>query len=246
MLPNGQVRPAMYHKFRQINRYLEFVDDLLPHLPTGGCLNIVDFGCGKSYLTFALHYLLTRIHRREVSIVGLDIKQDVIADCTRIADILDCQGLRFQVGRIESFQPQQHVHLAVSLHACDTATDDALAGAIRWQCDAIMAVPCCQHELNATIPESILPGLTEYGIFRDRFAAMATDALRARLLDVHGYRTQVLEFIELEHTPKNVLLRAVRRPAVSEDESAVRRQAYDRLKADLGIQTWRLEAALSN
>jgi hypothetical protein len=109
-----------------------------------------------------------------------------------------------------------------------------------------MAVPCCQHELNATIPESILPGLTEYGIFRDRFAAMATDALRARLLDVHGYRTQVLEFIELEHTPKNVLLRAVRRPAVSEDESAVRRQAYDRLKADLGIQTWRLEAALSN
>lgn len=241
MLPNGQIKAAMYHKFRQINRYLEFLEDIVPHLPETGTLNIVDFGCGKSYLTFALHHLLTRIHRRDVCIVGLDIKQDVIADCTRIAKLLDCTGLRFEVGRIESFQPQGHVHLAVSLHACDTATDDALAGAIRWQCEAIMAVPCCQHELNNTLDKSVLPGLTEYGIFRDRFAAMATDSLRARLLEVHGYRTQILEFIDLEHTPKNVLLRAVRRPSTSADELGSRLREYNRLKADLALSSWHLE-----
>jgi len=245
MLPNGQVRSAMYHKFRQINRYLEFVNDLLPHLPAEGTLNVVDFGCGKSYLTFALYHLLTRIHRRDVSIVGLDLKQDVIADCTRIARILGCTGLQFEVGRIESFQPREHVHLAVSLHACDTATDDALAGAIRWQCEAILAVPCCQHELNEVFGENVLPGLAEYGIFRERFAAMATDALRARLLDVHGYRTQILEFIDMEHTPKNVLLRAIRRLSTVDSESDARRAVYDRLKGDLAISSWHLERVLT-
>jgi SAM-dependent methyltransferase len=243
MLPGGQIRSAMYHKFRQINRYLEFVNDLLPHVPAEGTLNVVDFGCGKSYLTFALHHLLTRVHRRDVSIVGLDLKQDVIADCNRIAKILGCSGLSFEVGRIESFQPAGHVHLTVSLHACDTATDDALAGAIRWQSEAILAVPCCQHELNSLLNPQVLPGITEYGIFRERFAAMATDALRARLLDVHGYRTQVLEFIELEHTPKNVLLRAVRRGASSSDTEA-RKQHYDRLKNDLEIKSWHMEKAV--
>jgi SAM-dependent methyltransferase len=244
MLPNGQIKSAMYHKFRQINRYLEFVEDLMPHLPSEGPLHVVDFGCGKSYLTFALHHLLTRIHRREVNIVGLDLKQDVIADCTRVARILGCAGLRFEVGRIESFQPVDHVHLAVSLHACDTATDDAIAGAIRWQSDAILAVPCCQHELNNILDKAVLPGLTDYGIFRERFAAMATDALRGRLLDVHGYRTQILEFIELEHTPKNVLLRAIRSPATAETQSAAQ-QRYDSLKSDLAMTTWHLERALS-
>ena len=244
MLPSGQIKPTMYHKFRQINRYLEFVNDLLPHLPAEGVLNVVDFGCGKSYLTFALHHLLTRIHRRDVSIVGLDIKENVIADCTRIAATLDCTGLSFQLGRIESFQPAGHVHLAVSLHACDTATDDALAGAIRWGCEAILAAPCCQHELNHALNQQVLPGLTGYGIFRERFAAMATDALRARFLDAHGYRTQVLEFIEMEHTPKNVLIRAVKRGA---DPDTDHPQAeYERLKSDLAISTWHLERAMSS
>ncbi|MBS0206552.1 MAG: SAM-dependent methyltransferase [Planctomycetes bacterium] len=241
MLPNGQVRSAMYHKFRQINRYLEFVEDLLPNLPAEGTLNIVDFGCGKSYLTFALHHLLTRIHRRDVSIVGLDVKQEVIADCSRIARILGSVGLHFEVGRIESFQPSEHVHLAVSLHACDTATDDAIAGAIRWQCEAILAVPCCQHELNETLEARVLPGITQYGIFRERFAAMATDALRARFLDAHGYRTQMLEFIDMEHTPKNVLLRAIRRNSSTAAEVEARQRDYDQLKADLALKDWHLE-----
>lgn len=192
-----------------------------------------------------MHHLLSRIHRREVSIVGLDVKQDVIADCARIAQVLDCAGLSFEVGRIESYQPREHVHLAVSLHACDTATDDAIAGAIRWGCEAILAVPCCQHELNQTLDQKLLPGLIEYGIFRERFAAMATDALRARFLDVQGYRTQILEFIEMEHTPKNVLIRAVRRSPANDGETEIRRTLYDRLKSDLALDSWHLERACS-
>ena len=249
MLPDGKVRPAMYHKFRQINRYLEFVDDILQYLPAEGTLNVVDFGCGKSYLTFALHYLLTTIRNRTVSIVGLDLKEDVIEDCSQIAKKLRCEGLRFEVGRIESFQPARFepagaVHLTVSLHACDTATDDALAAAIRWQSDAILAVPCCQHELNGSLSRDLLPGITGFGILRDRFASMATDALRAKLLEVRGYKTQILEFIELEHTPKNLLLRAVRRKTPDPEGEAYRTDSFEKLKSDLMLDTWRLEQAL--
>lgn len=242
MLPDGQIRPSMYHKFRQINRYLEFVNDVLPSLPAEGELQVVDFGCGKSYLTFALHHLLTRIHHRNVSIVGLDLKEDVIADCRRIAEVLGCTGLRFEVGRIESYEPPTHVHLVVSLHACDTATDDALASAVRWQSEVILAVPCCQHDLCQTLPATTLPGLTEYGLFRERFSAMATDALRARLLDVNGYRTQILEFIDMEHTPKNVLLRAIRRMPAEVDPT--RLTDYEQLKSMLGLADTHLERIL--
>ena len=245
MLPSGQVRPAMYHKFRQINRYLEFVEDILPQLPTSGPIHIVDFGCGKSYLTFALHHFLTAIHQREVSLVGLDVKADVIEDCSRIAKSLNCAGLEFHIGRIESYTPKGHVHLSVSLHACDTATDDALAAALRWECDAIFAVPCCQHEVCQTLSRQTLPGLTEYGILKERFASLATDALRAQFLELHGYKTQVLEFIETEHTPKNLLIRAIRRPEGSQPDLAARREAYEGLKGVLGIQEWHLERAVS-
>lgn len=243
MQPDGQIRPSMYHKFRQINRYLEFVNDVLPSLPPEGLVRVVDFGCGKSSLTFALHHLLSRIHRRPVEIVGLDVKSDVISDCNRIARTLGCEGLRFEVGRIESYVPPEHVHLVVSLHACDTATDDALAAAVRWQSEVILAVPCCQHELARHLGTNVLAGLTEYGLFRERFAAMATDALRARLLDVYGYRTQILEFIDMEHTPKNVLLRAVRRMPGELDADG-QQQDYDQLKRDLGLTDSYLERRL--
>jgi len=244
MRSDGQIRPAMYHKFRQINRYLEFVNDILPDLPKQGTLEVVDFGCGKSYLTFALHHLLTQVHRREVSIVGLDVKSDVIADCNRIADQLHLSGLHFEVGRIESYQPTGPVHLTVSLHACDTATDDALAAAVQWKSDVILAVPCCQHELNQVLGQDVLSGVTGYGLLRERFASMATDALRARFLDVCGYKTQILEFIDLEHTPKNVLIRAVRRSHDSPKEVASRQKKLDQLKADLKLETWHMERAL--
>jgi SAM-dependent methyltransferase len=243
MLPGGQVRPTMYHKFRQLNRYLELVEDILPQLPATGPINIVDFGCGKSYLTFALHHLLTVIHQREVSLVGLDLKADVIEDCSRIARSLNCAGLEFHVGRIENYQPARKVHLAVSLHACDTATDDALAGAMRWGCDAILAVPCCQHEICHSISSASLPALTDYGILKERFSALATDALRAQFLELHGYKTQVVEFIETEHTPKNILIRAVRRPDGPQLDLTAKREAYEQLKRVLGITQWHLESS---
>ncbi|HET6423702.1 MAG TPA: SAM-dependent methyltransferase [Planctomycetaceae bacterium] len=243
MTPTGQVKPTAFHKFRQINRYLEFIADILPHLPSDGVIRVVDFGCGKSSLTFALHHFLTAIRHRQVEIVGLDRKADVIAACNEAARKLNCAGLKFEVGDIAGYQPEGAVHLAISLHACDTATDDALAAAIRWYSSVILAVPCCQHELCHHWPGA-LPGLTGYGLLKDRFAAMATDALRARMLDCHGYKTQVLEFIDLEHTPKNVLIRAVRTKE-SAAEWALAHAAYEELKRELGVTTWHLESALA-
>jgi SAM-dependent methyltransferase len=243
MTADGRVKPTMSHKFRQINRYLEFIEDVLPELPSEGPLRVVDFGCGKSYLTFALHHLLTVVHERAVDIVGLDRKLEVLRDCTEIAGKLRCEGLRFAVGEIHTYEPTEPIHMAIALHACDTATDDALAAAVRWGCRAILAAPCCQHELNRLLPAETLPGLTGYGLFRERFAALATDALRARWLEAQGYRTQVLEFIETEHTPKNVLLRAVRRTEFPAEERQRREAEYLRLMRELGIGEWHLEVS---
>jgi hypothetical protein len=241
MTAGGQIRASMAAKFRQINRYLEFIEDVVPELPPQGTIRAVDFGCGKSYLTFALHHLLTVVHGRAVHITGLDLKDDVIAHCSAVARRLNCAGLEFRAGDIAGFHPDGPVHLAISLHACDTATDDALAAAIGWGCRAILAVPCCQQELHRQLRADAAPGLTDYGLFRERLAAMATDALRAQFLEASGYKTQVLEFIELEHTPKNVLLRAVRRITRDAAAESAARDKIARLKRLLGVSTWRLE-----
>ncbi len=210
MTAEGRVRSAMYHKFRQINRFLELVNDIVPELPADRELRIVDFGCGKSSLTFALHHLLTNIHGRTVSMVGLDLKGEVIRDCNVLAKRLGCAGLEFHTGAIADWEATGGVDLSVSLHACDTATDDALAQAVRWGCGVILAVPCCQHEFAPQIANPALAPLLSHGLLRERFAALATDAMRAMLLTLQGYRTQVVEFIDMEHTPKNILLRAVK------------------------------------
>lgn len=238
MTPAGQVKAAKQAKFRQVNRFLEFVDEILPELPISGPLRVIDFGCGKSYLTFALHYLLTELRSREVEVIGLDLKTDVVNDCQRIADKLECKGLRFQVGDIAGYTPNGHVDLSVSLHACDTATDAAIAQAIGWQAKVILAVPCCQHEVANLMPTEQLPGLLRHGILRERFAALATDALRAEYLETVGYRTQVIEFIDLEHTPKNLLLRAIRNENASKPAS---RDRYEHLKSQLGLSDFALE-----
>jgi SAM-dependent methyltransferase len=244
MTSEGLVKSAMTHKFRQINRFLELVDDIVPSLPAGQELRIVDFGCGKSYLTFALHHLLTNIHGREVRIIGLDRKAEVIRHCAKIAGRLGCRGLEFREGDIASHQEAEAVDLAVSLHACDTATDDALAQAVRWQTRVILAVPCCQHELAKEIDSRELAPLLRHGILHERFAALATDALRALVLEICGYSTQVVEFIDLEHTAKNVLIRAVRRTQSDPAQHASRLEEYESLKRRLGIKSPYLELAL--
>jgi SAM-dependent methyltransferase len=241
MTAEGRVKSSMTHKFRQINRFLELVDDIVSSLPTGRELRIVDFGCGKSYLTFALHHLLTGIHGRQVRIIGLDRKADVIRHCAGIAGRLGCRGLEFREGDIAGHNETEPVDLAVSLHACDTATDDALAQALRWQTRVILAVPCCQHELAKTIEGRELSPLLRHGILHERFAALATDALRSLVLEICGYTTQVVEFIDLEHTAKNLLIRAVRRDQIDPAYRAARLREYESLKRILGIETPYLE-----
>lgn len=232
MNADGRVRKSRYDKFRQINRFLELVDDVVPSLPSSGVLRVVDFGCGRSYLTFAIHYLLTTLRGREVEIVGLDLKEDVIAACSALAERSGAVGLRFERGDIAGFDAASDVDLVVSLHACDTATDEALAQAVRWSARAILAVPCCQKEAYRQLQSALLAPLLRHGLAKERFAALVTDTMRAQLLELTGYRTQLVEFVGLEHTAKNVLIRAVKaKPAGDE-----MRQAYEQLRDALGLQ----------
>ncbi|HEY2253530.1 MAG TPA: SAM-dependent methyltransferase, partial [Planctomycetaceae bacterium] len=232
------------HKFRQINRFLELVNDIVPALESDRTLRVVDFGCGKSYLTFALHHLLTEIHGRTVQIVGLDKKADVVRHCSDLAGRLNCAGLEFREGDIAEHQESSQVDLAVSLHACDTATDDALAQAIRWKSRVILAVPCCQHEFAGQINGREVAPLIGHGILRERFAAIATDALRSLVLEIAGYATQVVEFIDMEHTAKNILIRAVKRQHADPRQRAGQLEQYRELKRLLGIDALAIERAL--
>jgi SAM-dependent methyltransferase len=171
---------------------------------------MIDFGCGKSYLTFAVYYYLHEIRGYDLRIIGLDLKEDVIEHCSRLAEEFGYEKLHFQTGDIADYEGVSQVDLVVTLHACDTATDHALAKAVRWNAKAILSVPCCQHELNGQIGSDVLAPVLKYGLIKERMAALVTDALRAELLEQEGYRVQILEFIDMEHTPKNILIRAVR------------------------------------
>lgn len=211
--PAGKIVNAKYDKFRQINRYLEFVRDILPALgyEEGKTLNIIDFGCGKSYLTFALYYYLKIMNQYDIRVTGLDLKQDVIESCQALADKFGYDGLKFLVGDIGTYEGEKQVDMVVTLHACDTATDYALAKAVSWNAKVILSVPCCQHELNRQIKCPELSPILKYGIIKERMAALATDEIRANLLENQGYDTQLLEFIDMENTPKNLLIRAVKK-----------------------------------
>ncbi len=208
---DGKIVKAKYDKFRQINRYLEFIESSLYGLKEEKNPVIIDFGCGKSYLTFALYYYLTVKKGMKPKVIGLDLKTDVIKECNRLRDKYKYEGLEFIEGDIEHFTGVDHVNMVISLHACDTATDFALFKAIKWDADIIMAVPCCQHELNKKIKTPELKGATQYGILKDRLSAIVTDAYRANTLKEYGYETDILEFIDMDHTPKNLLIRGVKK-----------------------------------
>lgn len=208
---DGKIVKSKYDKFRQINRYLEFVQDILPSLPKDRTLNIIDFGCGKSYLTFALYYYLKIQQGYDIRVIGLDLKEDVIEKCNKLSQKFGYDGLSFQVGDISTFEGAEQVDMVVTLHACDTATDYALEKAVRWNASVIFSVPCCQHEVNKQISSKELAPLLKYGLIKERMSALITDAIRANLLEEQGYDTQILEFIDMEHTPKNILIRAVKK-----------------------------------
>lgn len=208
MTQNGSIVNAHYDKFRQINRFLEYIEDILPSLPTGRELRILDFGCGKSYLTFAIYYYLKVLKGYPVRITGLDLKEDVIRHCNELAVKYGYDKLEFLCGDIAYYDGCSQVDMVVTLHACDTATDYALAKAVGWGAKVILSVPCCQHELNKQMKNDLLSPVLHYGILKERMALM-TDGLRAQILEANGYRTQILEFIDMAHTPKNLLIRAV-------------------------------------
>lgn len=207
----GKIVHARYDKFKQINRFLEFIEDILPTLSKEGVVHIIDFGCGKSYLTFAMYYYLHYLKGYDVEITGLDLKEDVIAHCNLPAQQYGYDKLQFLHGDIADYEGADRVDMVVTLHACDTATDYALEKAVRWNAKVILSVPCCQHEVNKQINSENLSAVLKYGIIKERMSALITDAIRADLLESQGYDTNIMEFIDMEHTPKNLLIRAVKR-----------------------------------
>ncbi len=219
MTKEGNIVQKKYDKFRQINRFLEFIRDVVPYLPKDREITILDFGCGKSYLTFAMYYYLNVLKGYEIRIVGLDLKEDVIRDCRRLAKKYGYDNLHFLEGAIEDYEGLSQVDMVVTLHACDTATDYALYKAVKWNAKVILSVPCCQHELNLQYKKAAgteFEPIADYGILKERFCALATDGVRAKILESKGYETQILEFIDMEHTPKNLLIRAVRTKPLTE------------------------------
>lgn len=267
MTQDGKIVRTKMDKFRQINRFLEFVEDILPQLDKDRELTLLDFGCGKSYLTFAMYYYLHELKGYDIRIIGLDLKTDVILHCNELAKKYGYEKLTFLVGDIADYEGVDQVDMVVTLHACDTATDYALAKAVGWNAKVILSVPCCQHEVNKQLEkqrnlhsgkmksktevmevsemlgdqlasmEEVLGPIMDYGLLRERFAALATDGLRAKRLESEGYETQVLEFIDMEHTPKNILLRAVKKgsPAAKSRKEAEDCERFLKIQPTLGM-----------
>ena len=267
MTQDGKIVRTKMDKFRQINRFLEFVEDILPQLDKDRELTLLDFGCGKSYLTFAMYYYLHELKGYDIRIIGLDLKTDVILHCNELAKKYGYEKLSFLVGDIADYEGVDQVDMVVTLHACDTATDYALAKAVGWNAKVILSVPCCQHEVNKqfekqqnlksgkmktktevletlevpsnqfSVVEEVLAPIMDYGLLRERFAALVTDGLRAKRLESEGYETQVLEFIDMEHTPKNILLRAVKKgsPAAKSGKEAEDCENFLKIQPTLGM-----------
>lgn len=236
MTQEGKIVHAKFDKFRQINRFLEFIEDILPELDKDRELTILDFGCGKSYLTFAMYYYLHELKSYDIRIIGLDLKKDVIRHCNELSEKYGYEKLKFLEGDIADYTGVNKVDMVVTLHACDTATDYALAKAVGWDAKVILSVPCCQHELNRQIKNEVLEPILKYGLLKERMAALITDGLRAEYLEREGYTAQILEFIDMEHTPKNILIRAVKnKKKKGQGDDAIRRcEAALRVTPTLG------------
>ena len=235
MTKEGAIVRTRYDKFRQINRFLEFIEDILPQLDKDKEQTIIDFGCGKSYLTFAVYYYLKVLKGMNIRIIGLDLKEDVIKECNRLAKKYGYEKLEFHVGDIASFKDVEHVDMVITLHACDTATDYALGKAVKWGAKVILSVPCCQHEANGQIKSELLSPVFKYGILKERMAAIFTDAIRADILETNGYQTQILEFIDMEHTPKNLLIRAVYTGKKNQEAAEKLKKMESELNLDLTL-----------
>ena len=239
MTEDGKVKHQRYDKFKQLNRYLEIVNDVIKHLDQE-FIRIVDFGCGKAYLTFALYHYLVNVLGKNVEIIGLDLKESVIQFGNETAQALNYEKLKFYKGDIESFNEADEVDMVISLHACDTATDDALIKGMKWNAKILIAVPCCQHELFSKVKSEQLNGLLKYGIYKERISALLTDALRASLLEQNGYEVDAIEFVSMEHTAKNIMLRAVKTDKIDNSATA----EFESLKEIFGLKEFHMEKNL--
>lgn len=229
---NGRVLDKKRSKFRQINRFLEHIRDIVRYLPAEGTLHVCDLCCGKSYLSFAAYHYLRNVLGRDVDMMGVDLKSDVIAYCSDVASMLSFDTLHFLCADITAFTPKERPHLVISLHACDTATDIVLGKAMEWNARVILSTPCCHHELNHTINCETLSFITDYSMLRQKLCDAATDALRLKLLEANGYSTDALELIDPEETPKNILLRAIKQKANPAREEKAMKE-YRKAKAFL-------------
>lgn len=239
MNKEGKVLAQKYDKFKQINRFLEYIKDILPEINNGQTLKIIDFGCGKSYLTFAVYHFINEIEKIPVEIIGLDLKDDVITMCNLLAKEFGYKNLHFYNGTVEDYFAKiedKKCDLVITLHACDTATDYAIASAIKQNSKAILSVPCCQHELNQNYKQSsnqAINQMLKYGIVKERFLSLTTDVMRCELLKEKGYSTQLLEFIDVSHTPKNLLIRAVKKNSSSVNENSNYEEIAKLLEQDI-------------
>lgn len=231
---DGRIVKSMYDKYRQINRFVELVDDVLRRYSKNE-IQIVDFGCGKSYLTFIVYYYLTKIREIKVNMIGLDLKKEVVEKCNQAAQKYGYTGLHFEVGDIGRYTQTNPVDMVLTLHACDVATDYALAKAVEWNSEIILSVPCCQHELNQQMQSDEFSLFTRYGIVKERISALLTDAIRANMLEANGYKTQLVEFIDMAHTPKNILIRSIR-GGVSHEKRQQARNEVERVMKEFALE----------